>query len=116
MTVAAARPAAMANQRCRGRGSRAATSSRHSAATAACIRVYAGRAPLSPPPSDSYPMFRAAIFDVDGLLIDSERAIMRLWLRATADLDRPMTESDYLPTLGRAAKESAALLIERLGL
>jgi len=60
-------------------------------------------------------MFRAAIFDVDGLLIDSERAIMRLWLRATADLDRPMTESDYLPTIGRAAKESAAILIERLG-
>src|SRR3569833_2571476 len=60
-------------------------------------------------------MFRAAIFDVDGLLIDSERAIMRLWLRATADLARPMTESDYLPTIGRAAKESAAILIERLG-
>lgn len=61
------------------------------------------------------PMFSAAIFDVDGLLIDSERAIMRLWLRATADLDRPMTESDYIPTIGRAAKESAAILIERLG-
>jgi HAD superfamily hydrolase (TIGR01509 family) len=61
------------------------------------------------------PMFSAAIFDVDGLLIDSERAIMRLWLRATTDLDRPMTESDYIPTIGRAAKESAAILIERLG-
>jgi HAD superfamily hydrolase (TIGR01509 family) len=60
-------------------------------------------------------MFRAAIFDVDGLLIDSERAIMRLWLRATADLERPMIESDYIPTIGRAAKESAALLMERLG-
>jgi len=60
-------------------------------------------------------MFCAAIFDVDGLLIDSERAIMRLWLRATADLDHPMTEADYLPTIGRAAKESAAILIARLG-
>jgi HAD superfamily hydrolase (TIGR01509 family) len=60
-------------------------------------------------------MFCAAIFDVDGLLIDSERAIMRLWLDATASLDRPMTESDYIPTIGRAAKESAAILIERLG-
>jgi len=60
-------------------------------------------------------MFSAAIFDVDGLLIDSERAIMRLWLRATSDLDRPMTESDYIPTIGRAARESAAILIERLG-
>jgi len=60
-------------------------------------------------------MFQAAIFDVDGLLIDSERAIMRLWLHATADLDCPMTESDYIPTIGRAAKESAAILIERLG-
>ncbi len=60
-------------------------------------------------------MYCAAIFDVDGLLIDSERAIMRLWLRATASLDRPMTESDYLPTIGRAAGESAAILIGRLG-
>lgn len=60
-------------------------------------------------------MFQAAIFDVDGLLIDSERAIMRLWLHATANLDRPMTESDYLPTIGRADGESAAILIERLG-
>lgn len=59
--------------------------------------------------------FGAAIFDVDGLLIDSERAIMRLWLRATAGFARPMTESDYIPTIGRAARESAAILIERLG-
>lgn len=60
-------------------------------------------------------MFSAAIFDVDGLLIDSERAIMQLWLRATAGLDRPMTRSDYILTIGRAARESAAILIERLG-
>lgn len=60
-------------------------------------------------------MYSAAIFDVDGLLIDSERAIMRLWLRATASLDRPMTESDYIPTIGRAARESAEILIGRLG-
>jgi HAD superfamily hydrolase (TIGR01509 family) len=60
-------------------------------------------------------MYTAAIFDVDGLLIDSERAIMRLWLHATGSLDRPMTESDYIPTIGRAAKESAAILIQRLG-
>jgi len=40
---------------------------------------------------------------------------MRLWLQATAGLDCPMTELDYIPTIGRAATESAAILIERLG-
>jgi HAD superfamily hydrolase (TIGR01509 family) len=60
-------------------------------------------------------MFCAAIFDVDGLLIDSERAIMELWLRTTANLGRPLSESDYMPVIGRTARESAAILVERLG-
>ncbi len=60
-------------------------------------------------------MFSAAIFDMDGLLIDSERAIMRLWLRATAELGRPLTDDEYVPIIGRAALESAALMTEVLG-
>ncbi len=60
-------------------------------------------------------MFRAAIFDMDGLLIDSERAIMDLWLRVTTSLGRPLAESEYVPVIGRAAAESAAILTAALG-
>ncbi len=60
-------------------------------------------------------MFSAAIFDMDGLLIDSERAIMRLWFRATAELGRPLTDGEYVPIIGRAARESAALMTALLG-
>jgi HAD superfamily hydrolase (TIGR01509 family) len=60
-------------------------------------------------------MFDAAIFDMDGLLIDSERAIMRLWLEASAQLGRALSEAEYLPIIGRAAPDCAAILSELLG-
>jgi HAD superfamily hydrolase (TIGR01509 family) len=63
----------------------------------------------------SKPMFRVAIFDMDGLLIDSERAIMSLWQQATASLGRTFTEAEYVPIIGRDAQASTAMLIALLG-
>lgn len=59
--------------------------------------------------------FSAAIFDVDGLLLDSERMIMRTWLSVAAKLGNPLTEADYMPVIGLAAADSDAHLTARLG-
>lgn len=59
--------------------------------------------------------FSAAIFDVDGLLLDSERVIMHTWLSVAAKLGKPLTETDYMPVIGLAAADSDAHLIARLG-
>src|ERR1700733_4334813 len=60
-------------------------------------------------------MFDVAVFDMDGLLIDSERAIMKLWLEVSAQLGRPLTESEYLPVIGRSEPDTAAILVAILG-
>lgn len=60
-------------------------------------------------------MFNVAIFDMDGLLIDSERAIMGLWQRVTARLGRPLTEAEYVPVIGRDEVDSTALMTQMLG-
>lgn len=60
-------------------------------------------------------MFSAAIFDMDGLLLDSERFLMNAWLTASLQYGTPLTEEDYLYTVGRNALESRDWLIHRLG-
>ena len=60
-------------------------------------------------------MFNAAIFDMDGLLIDSERAIMRAWLTAAREHGAPLAEAQFLQVVGRAARESDAILLSLLG-
>jgi HAD superfamily hydrolase (TIGR01509 family) len=59
--------------------------------------------------------FKAAIFDMDGLLIDSERVIMRAWLEGARALGFPLAPSDFVQVIGRAAPESDAILIGLLG-
>ena len=61
------------------------------------------------------PRFRAAIFDMDGLLIDSERPIRDAWLQVTRELGAPLEERDYLQVVGRGEADSRRLLQERLG-
>jgi len=60
-------------------------------------------------------MFSAAIFDMDGLLLDSERCLMNAWLAAALAHGRPLTEEDFLYTVGRNASESRDRLIHLLG-
>ena len=59
--------------------------------------------------------FRAAIFDMDGLLIDSERAISNAWIAGAKALGFPLEFADFVQVIGRAAPESDAILIDLLG-
>ncbi len=52
----------------------------------------------------------AALFDMDGLLIDSERTIMQAWLAEAGARGASLTRQDYLAVVGRSAPESDALL------
>ncbi len=60
-------------------------------------------------------MFTAAIFDMDGLLIDSERALMRAWLEAGRRLGLEIDPAGYLRVVGREQRESKAMLVAMCG-
>ncbi|WP_440532407.1 HAD family hydrolase [Variovorax sp. YR566] len=60
-------------------------------------------------------MFAAAIFDMDGLLIDSERPIMAAWIEAARTLDIELSHSQYLQVVGLAMTESEHILAALLG-
>lgn len=60
-------------------------------------------------------MFAAAIFDMDGLLIDSERPIMAAWIDAARTLDIELSHSQYLQVVGLATAESEVILSSLLG-
>jgi beta-phosphoglucomutase-like phosphatase (HAD superfamily) len=59
--------------------------------------------------------FKAAIFDMDGLLIDSERAISAAWIEGARALGFQLELADFLGVIGRAAQQSDAILVELLG-
>jgi beta-phosphoglucomutase-like phosphatase (HAD superfamily) len=52
---------------------------------------------------------------MDGLLIDSERAIMRAWVAGARELGIVLAEDDFVQCVGRAAPESDAILTGILG-
>lgn len=59
--------------------------------------------------------FKAAIFDMDGLLIDSERAISAAWIAGARELGYALEMADFVRVIGTAAQQSTAMLIEIMG-
>ena len=64
---------------------------------------------------DRRSVFTAAIFDMDGLLLDSERVIMQAWLASAREEGRDLSEADFLTVVGAGAAESRARLTQLLG-
>lgn len=60
-------------------------------------------------------MFSAAIFDMDGLLVDSERTIMNAWIDVARAHGTALSAADYLQTVGRSFREGQAILAGLLG-
>lgn len=61
------------------------------------------------------PAFTAAVFDMDGLLLDSERPTRDAWLTAAAALGVPLTETDYLGVVGLNHTEARLRLLTLFG-
>jgi len=53
--------------------------------------------------------FLAAIFDMDGLLLDSERAIMESWQQAAREHGAELSRDTYLQLIGRRAADVRGL-------
>src|SRR5687768_13184172 len=71
---------------------------------------HTGRPLHAPLPSMPMPPFRAAIFDMDGLLIDSERPVRTAWQDATREFGITLDDTRYLQLIGRNERDSRALL------
>ena len=59
-------------------------------------------------------VIKAAIFDMDGLLIDSERIIMQACIAAASEIGITYTQAQYTQLIGRAGPDSTSRMIEQL--
>ncbi|MBX2991010.1 MAG: HAD family phosphatase [Bacteroidetes bacterium] len=59
--------------------------------------------------------FEAVIFDLDGLMIDTERIASDAWLRASSEMGYPLTEHVVHEMIGRTGPDSDAILRRNLG-
>ena len=57
----------------------------------------------------------AILFDMDGLMIDTERMAQRAWQRAGAEFGFTLPDELYLQAVGRTAKATEALFRAGLG-
>jgi HAD superfamily hydrolase (TIGR01509 family) len=55
------------------------------------------------------PEIAAVIFDMDGLMLDTERIAGIAWQRALADWNYPYSEQLFLKTVGRTSKDTEAI-------
>lgn len=60
-------------------------------------------------------MVKVAIFDMDGLLIDSERSIMQACIAAAKEIGIDYTQAEYVELIGRAWPESTRIMTQQLG-
>jgi HAD superfamily hydrolase (TIGR01509 family) len=60
-------------------------------------------------------MFSAAVFDMDGLLLDSERLIRDAWIQASFENGIAFSESVYLEVVGRNSADSTSILMDHIG-
>lgn len=63
----------------------------------------------------STPRFDAVVFDMDGLLIDSERPIRDAWIEVTKEAGRPLSAEDYLGVIGLGIERARPHLQALLG-
>jgi HAD superfamily hydrolase (TIGR01509 family) len=54
--------------------------------------------------------YRAAVFDMDGLLLDSERPVRDAWMQVAADVGVALTPAAYLDLIGRNHRDSTQRL------
>jgi len=59
--------------------------------------------------------FTAVVFDMDGLLLDSERPTRDAWLQAAAAVGVPLSEADYLSVVGLNHTDSHARMLALFG-
>lgn len=59
--------------------------------------------------------FKVAIFDMDGLLIDSERIIMQACIIAAKQVGIIYTQAEYVELIGRSGPDSTRIMVEQLG-
>jgi len=64
--------------------------------------------------TDTHPI-RAVIFDMDGLMIDTERMAQRAWQRAGAEFGFTLPDELYLQAVGRTAVATELLFRQGLG-
>lgn len=64
---------------------------------------------------ESSTVIKAAIFDMDGLLIDSERIIMQACIQAAKQVGLRYTQEEYVELIGRAGADATRIMIEQLG-
>jgi len=57
----------------------------------------------------------AVIFDMDGLMFDTERVAQVAWYRALADRGFVVTDDVYATVIGRTAPDTRAILVAALG-
>lgn len=57
----------------------------------------------------------AALFDMDGTLVDSERVILNAWMESSRELGVPLDHGQYAQVIGLNEEESNLLLMDLLG-
>ena len=67
------------------------------------------------PKAGPVPAFRAVIFDMDGLMLDTERMAYRLWTAVATELGFDLHDDLFLQLVGRTRLDTDGILTRELG-